>query len=220
MGHCAPCMVEVCSPICSTLVDAMIKPTKKSTGKSKPTRQSNLIDSLSGSDALSILKLLSQRDPNLKKTIEAIAMELLSGVDLDGIATDVQMELEFLDVEDVWNRSGATAHGYVDPGDAAWEMFEDALKPFQDEVEKYRQLSMLEEARLYCQGILKGIYDFDKESSTEYKDWAVDAPGEFFGLIVDDWKKLSEGGASSAEMREFFQLQCPDWAEWAKKLLR
>jgi hypothetical protein len=94
------------------------------------------------------------------------------------------------------------------------------LKPFQDEVDKYNQLSMLEEAALTCQGLLKGIYDFDKESSTEYKQWATDAPGEYFSMILDDGKKLFEGQPSLSGLTEFLQTHSPDWAEWAMKSLR
>jgi hypothetical protein len=133
------------------------------------------------------------------------------------VAQNVQMELEFLDVEDIWDRSGAKRDGYVDPGDAAREMFEEALKPFRDDVDKFKQLSMLEEADLTCQGILKGIYDFDKESSTEYKQWAVDAPSEYFRIILGDWKKLYERRRPLARMREFLQTHCPDWADCAMK---
>ena len=83
-----------------------------------------------------------------------------------------------LDVEDVWDRSGAKRNGYVDAGETAWEMFEAAFEPFREEMEKYRQLSMLERTDAVCLGILKGVYDFQWYSNTEFKDWAVDAPAE------------------------------------------
>jgi hypothetical protein len=39
-------------------------------------------------------------------------------------------ELESLDVDDIFDKSGARRDGYVDPGDAAFQMFEEALAPF------------------------------------------------------------------------------------------
>lgn len=184
------------------------------------TRKPKVLESITGNDALAILKVLAERDENLAQEIDAVAKELLSHVEIDEVAANVQMELEFLRIEEVWDRSGATCDGYVDPGEAAWEMLEEALKPFQDEVDKYKQLSMLEEAELTCQALLKGIYDFAKESSTEYKQWAVDAPGEYFGMILDDWKKLFEGRRPLSGMSEFLQTHCRDWAERAMKSLR
>ncbi len=155
-----------------------------------------------------------------RKKLDAVAKELFSHVEIDEMAANVQMELESLHVEDIWDRAGAKRDGYVDPGDAELEMFEEALKPFQDEVDKYKQLSMLQEADLACQGILKGIYKFDKESSTEYKQWAVDVPSEYFGAVLDDWKKLFTVRPPFPRMTAFLKTHCPDWAEWATKSLR
>ena len=199
----------------------MVKRAKKKAA-SKPgiPRETKTFESLSGSDALAILKILSDRSAKLAQEIDAIARELLSHVNMDEVAANVQMELEFIDVEDVWDKSGATSRGYVDPGDAAWEMFEEALEPFQKEMDKYKQLSMLKEAEITCQGMLKGIYLFDKESSTEYKNWAIDAPAEYFGLILGDWKKLFAGQPSFSNMKAFLETHCPNWAEWATKSLR
>lgn len=195
----------------------MAKRTKKSPGRRRTTQKPEILESITGNNALSILKVLAQRDVNMKRTIENIAMEVLSGVNVDEIAVQVQTELEFLQVEDVWARAGAAEYGYVDPGDAAWEMFEEALRPFREEVEKYKQLLMSKEGMLFCQGILKGIYDFDKDSSTEYKDWAVDAPCEYFGIVLDDCKKLCKGRTPLAGMRDFLETHCPDWYKWAVK---
>ena len=59
--------------------------------------------------------------------------------------------------------------GMIDSG-----MFEEALTPFLQDVERYRTLGLPERASAYCLAILQGIYDFDTDSSTQYKEWAVD----------------------------------------------
>lgn len=197
----------------------MGRSAKRTTTRKRAAPASKVLESITGSDALSILKLLAERDDKLVEVIDATARELLSQVDAEDVATDVQMELELLDVEEVWDRSGATRDGYIDPGDAAWQMFEDALKPFEDAIEKYKRLSMSTQARSYCEGILKGIYDFHRDSSTEYKDWAVDAPGEFFGQVLDEWKSLFKGRPPLLKMEKFLHAHCPDWAEWAMRQL-
>ena len=136
----------------------MVSRTKKSTSSRKTKGKSEILETITGSDALSILNALAQQDEKIKTTIEKTAMEILSVVDVDEIAATVQGELELLQVEDVWARAGANREGFVEPGDVAWEMFEEALSPFRDDVEKYKKLSMPKEAALYCLGILKGIY--------------------------------------------------------------
>ena len=178
------------------------------------------MESITGSDALSILNALAQRDEKIKTTIEKTAVELLSAVDVDEIAATVQGELELLQVEDVWARADANREGFVEPGDVAWEMFEEALSPFRSDVEKYKKLSMRKEAALYCLGILKGIYAFDKDSKTQYKEWAVDAPSEYFAFILEDWRALYKGKIPMASMKDFLATNCPDWVEWSVKLLR
>ena len=185
------------------------------------TRKPKLLESITGADALAILKVLAKRDKNLAQEIETVAKALLTHVEMDEVAADVQTELESLDIEEVWDRAGPKRDGYVDPGDAAWEMYEEALQPFQDRVYKYQKLSMLEEAELTCQGILKGIYKFDTESSTEYKEQeAVDASGEYFGMILDDWKALFEKRPPYSRMKAFLQTHCPDYVDWGMKYLR
>jgi len=198
----------------------MASRTKKSVSSRKTKGRCGILESITGSDALSILNALAQQDEKIKTTIEKTAMEILSVVDVDEIAAKVQGELELLQVEDVWARAGANREGYVEPGDVAWEMFEEALSPFRDDVEKYKKLSMPKEAALYCLGILKGIYEFDKDSKTQYKEWAVDAPGEYFAFILEDWKMLYKGKIPMVSMKDFLETNCPDWVKWSVKLLR
>ncbi len=200
----------------------MAKRAKKAVSKQSgnPGSKPNVLESITGDDALAILKVLTARNRSLGREIEAIAKERFSSVEMDAIAANVVMELDSLDVEHIWDRSGSNRDEYVEPSEAAWEMFEEALQPFRDEVGKYQRLSMLREADLACQGILKGIYDFDEESSSEFKELAVDAPGEYFGSVLDDWKKLFGQPPPVDRMTEFLKTHCPKWAEWAAKSLR
>lgn len=193
---------------------------KKVVAKRRSAQKSKALESMTAADALAILKVLAERHENLSQEIDAVAKELLGHVEIDEVAANVQAELEFLHVEDVWDRSGSTSDGYVEPGEAAWEMFEETLKPFQDEVDKCKRLSMLKEAESICLGLLQGIYNFDKESTTEYKQFAVDAPGEYFGVVLDDWKKLFKSRPPLSVIKNFLQTHCPDWAGWAMKSLR
>ena len=49
--------------------------------------------------------------------------------------------------------------------------------------------------------ILKGICRFENKSISEYKDWAVDAPAEFFGHVLKQWKK-GQKGVTNEELME------------------
>lgn len=50
-------------------------------------------------------------------------------------------------------------------------MFEDVLELYLEELRKFQKLSMDEEAKLHCMGILKGIYKFEIDATTEFKDF-------------------------------------------------
>ena len=170
---------------------------------------------MTGEDALSLLKILAERDAKLARTIVDAASELLGTVEPSGLAGTVQHALEALQPEDVWDRSGQRRDRYVEPAVAAWEVFEKALEPFRRDVEKYRKLGRIKEAAASCQGILQGLHDFEKESQTEYQDWAAEAPAEYFGEMLDVWKKLYRGRPPLTQMRQFIEDRCPDYAPWA-----
>jgi hypothetical protein len=188
--------------------------------KTKNPSRSRVLESLTGSDALSILEILAERDEKLAREIDAVAGELLSEVNVAGVAANVKDELESLDIDDVFDKSDARRDGYVDPGDAAFQMFEEALAPFLQDMERYRTLGLPEQASACCLGILQGIYDFDKDSSTQYKEWAVDAPEEYFGQVADAWENIYHGKPPLSKLESFVKEHCPLYAELLAQHLR
>ncbi len=172
----------------------------------------NIFDAISADDAYQILQKLANENPVVAKRIEEIAEVSLRGVDIEDVADDVYYDLNSLEVEDVWDNSGSTRDGYVDPTEYAWEMFEEALEPYMEDINKYQKLSMSVEAKNCCMGILKGIYKFDTESTSEYKDWAVDAPSGLFEQVLDEWKEGQKSPEDIAEVEEYVKDNFPDWA--------
>ena len=66
-------------------------------------------------------------------------------------------------------------------------------------------------------GLLKGIYLYSNESSSEFKDWATDIPEEFFRQIMEEWKKFKLNKNASLKMNSFLNNECNKWAVWALK---
>ncbi len=85
----------------------MTRQAKKSASKQTGTRKPNILESITGADALAILKVLAARNERMAREIDAVARQLFSHGEIDEMAANVQMELEFLNVEDVWDRAGA-----------------------------------------------------------------------------------------------------------------
>ena len=178
---------------------------------SKPAINKQVLNDVSSEHAHEILIRLADEDAKISKRIEEMALEYLTDVDLDGIAENVFCDLDILDVDDVWKNSGSTRYGYVDPYELAFEMFEEALAPYVDELRRCRKISMDEEAKLHCMGILKGIDMFEQEATTEFKDWAVDDPHENFIRVFKEWKKENNNLKNLEEMDGFIKKNFPKW---------
>ncbi len=184
---------------------------KNKLSASKIEEKKQVLDDISAEHAYEIPKKLADEDAKISKRIEELALEYLVKVDPDNIAERVFSDLDSLDVEDVWTNSGRTRYGYVEPYELASEMFEEALEPYVDELRKCQKLSMDEKAKLHCIGILKGIYKFEKEATTEFQDWAVDDPHENFIYVFKEWKKGNKDPKNLEHMDEFVKKNFPKW---------
>jgi hypothetical protein len=171
----------------------------------------SILDNISGDDALRVLRSLCASDSEIRKRITSEVEKLLSEVDRDDVADQVSSDLDAIDVQELWDRSGPKRHGYSSPEDMAVEMVEEALKPYEDKVKQYREIGMLEQSKQYCMGVLKGIYRFDQESKSEFKDWATDIPEHCFGGLLDEWRRACTRKHDVQEMNDFISRECPKW---------
>jgi len=162
-----------------------------------------LFDTLDAQDASQILKILYAEDSKIAARIEKIANEYLSGVDVEEIAENVYADLDDLQVEDLWDRSGPHHDGYSEPGEMAYEMVEEVLEPYLADMKKYQKLDKPKEAKLYCMGILKGIGRYEKESKSQFKEWAGDGVGDSFSYVFIEWEKGSQNVQECKDLKEF-----------------
>ena len=177
----------------------------------------DILDRLSAAEALEVLRRLCAADSKLRERILSEAKKVLSSVNADEIAAEVYDGLGGIDVEELWDRSGASRDGYQSPEDMAMQMVEEELEPYVDKMRQYQEMGMSRQARGYCMGILKGVYDFNHKSTSEFKNWATDMPEECFGSLLDDWRRGCSQKGDFDEMDKFISDQCPDWAKWALK---
>ncbi len=178
----------------------------------------NVLEKIKDKDALSILKRLIKDDPTIKEKVEKIFLEQLQEFDYEDIASSVQFDLEFLDVHDLWNRSGSTQYGYVEPCDEAVTMVEEIIEQYMGDLKRYLSMQLLERATQYCIGIIVGLYKFDKETKTEFRDWAEDVAD----CVVDDvfslWKNTCHDPQLEKQMKKLLKKECPEWSDsfWRK----
>jgi hypothetical protein len=170
-----------------------------------------IIDQLLPGDALAVLKTLARDDERLAARIAEIATARLGAVDPEEVAFELYGELEFLEVEEVWDRAGPTRHGYVDPGEAADEMVGEIIEPYLEELKRLQALGMSAQANQMCMGLLLGLYKFEDESTSKFKDWAPDTPSGYAWAVVNAWKAGAPSKADVAAVKAFIEDELGGW---------
>ena len=172
----------------------------------KKEKNEDLLESLSPEETKSILKVIIKNDPKIdveKIMNGCIGTENYEKVNIDEVAESLFDELESLDVEDLWDSSGKTRDGYIEPVERADEMIDEVLESYYNELESYVKLSDFNKAKSYCKGILKGIYKFDKELPTEFSEWAIDIADNFILGIFYKWEKINSNKSYINEIEKY-----------------
>ncbi len=136
----------------------------------------------------------------------------ISGEDMEEVAAALYDELDALEVEEVWDRAGRTRHGYVETSEVAEQMIEAVLAPYLEELSRYQALGMGLEAREMCQGLMLGLYQFEHESKSQFKDWASDLPFDFAHEVLAAWRRGVAGETDASEVSGFILEELPRWS--------
>lgn len=163
------------------------------------------LDDLDREQAIAILKKIVEEQPSVDHLIQKILNQLDFQLDHITIAQEIFITLDLIDVEDLWHNSGPTRYGYVDPGELAFEMVEDAIAPYLEKFKQYLSNSKLNEAKIICMGILKGLHDFENKSNSQFKDWAPDVTDTLQRDLLNEWEKSCNDQILLNEVNEFFE---------------
>ena len=174
----------------------------------------DLLHKLTGEQALEVVRRLADNKGAIAEAVAAMAKDVLAVVDIDEISEDVFFVLDCIDVQDCWDRSGASRYGYTSADEAATELVEEELQPFFDQADRYHDLGMGEQERDYCMGVVLGTYRYVQESDSEFKDWCEDIPDNCAGDLLDRWRKRTADPLSHVAMDEFIRERCPTWAKY------
>ena len=72
-----------------------------------------------------------------------------------------------LDIDELGRRSGRHAGGYVGPTEAAWEILEETIAPFVQDVARKVDVRLEAEALAACEGVVLGLYRLDHGKAPE-----------------------------------------------------
>lgn len=175
-------------------------------------KRKRVLDGLTDAEAQAVLRLLLERHPALVAEAETLAAKVASGVDRDVVADSVEAEAGLLGLDDLGARSGRQAFGYVEPGEAAWELLQEVVQGPQDDIVRLATMGLEDGARATCEGVLLGLYRLDKQAEHEVIVYAEDFPAEAFADTLERWLKADgpmKGKRALAE--DFVDRQIPEW---------
>lgn len=174
-------------------------------------RNNNILNELSGEDAKRILKILADEDKKLAERIDMLAEELIATIDFLDISDSVFYDLDGLDVEELWDHSGKTRHGYVEPYEEAYNMVEQVLDQYITEYDKYIRLNKRRPAMEYMIGLISGLMEFDINGNSEFRDWAEDVADSFIHDYISKFKNDSQNAGLEDEfMQRIEKLKAED----------
>jgi hypothetical protein len=177
----------------------------------------DVIGKLTSEQALEIVERLCRKGGGIRDAIVAEAMNLLTEFSPDDVAEEVFDALDLIDAQDCFDQAGRARDGYASPDEAAVDIIEEELQPFFDQVERYHELGLGEHEATYCMAVILGIYRFEHESKSEFKQLAADVPAECAGNLLEDWRTRKPKPAAIDAMQAFIRERCPKWASWLKE---
>jgi hypothetical protein len=174
-------------------------------------RKGSVLDRLKSEEAATVLHRLLAARPDLGTEAERIARSLLHEVTFEAVADEVEEAVRALDLEDLNSRAGRHAWGYVEPTEAAWEVLEEAVGPFLDDMRRQIELGLEAEALEICKGVVLGLYRVEQGKGGQLVEWAPDFPAEAAAGAVETWRSGGDGGTKHPRTRR--RRKCPPFPE-------
>jgi hypothetical protein len=84
-------------------------------------------------------------------------------------------------------RAGSHEWGYVEPAEAAWEILEETVEPFREDMKRHLELGLEAEALKICKGLVLSCYRLSERAGGDVLGWAPDFPGEAAGKALEGW---------------------------------
>ncbi len=106
-------------------------------------REERVLDGLTAQESQTVLRLLLKRHLALLEEAEGLAAEVASSVDREAVAEDLVAVVRLMSLEELDGRSGRQPWGYVEPWEAAWELLEEAVKGYRDDIVRLAALGLV-----------------------------------------------------------------------------
>ncbi|HSB81428.1 MAG TPA: hypothetical protein VLM91_21830 [Candidatus Methylomirabilis sp.] len=204
---------------------AMVQRRKRQTSSraAEASKKIPALDRLKGDEAARLLHAILDRHPELVGELRELASSELGHVSIEEVADAVEAAVDMLDIDDLNDRAGSHAHGYVEPTEAAWELVEEAVEPFIEDIRRRAEAGEQAAALHTCAGVVLGLYRLRDKGGDEFLGWAVDAPDEYAGeAVVALRKALGAAGTPHADptLPTVLAEVAPEWREMLERCWR
>ena len=126
-----------------------------------------------------------------------------------------------VDLDALNGRAGNHSWGYVEPGEAAVELLQEAIEDRVEDMTRHLEVDMVAAAQTVCAGIVAGLYACRKTNSDGALGWAPDFPAEHAGFIVQEFLELSRHRLTRADREKFIETlggYAPDWEDTLRRV--
>lgn len=158
--------------------------SKQRNSANDKTNRFGVLERLTPDESGVVLRILLERNQNLRAEAEKIAKELVASPSAEDIAEDIFEAVTSVDIDDLNSRAGKTQWGYVEPSEAAWELLEESVEDAVSDMKRRMELGLTNAALAICCGIVMGLYKAKDISSDGALGWASDFPAEEAGHAV------------------------------------
>lgn len=186
-------------------------------------KSSDLLSHLDAEERSLVLTELLESHPELLEQANTIAQILVDDVTKEDIAWDVADCVTGVDLEEVNSRSGSQPWGYVKPGEASWELLDEAIADVRAEMIRKHQGGMEAAAETACQGIVMGLHEVRNRESDGALGWAQDFPRDAAAQAVFDLVEKYPAHRRKAAGRRIIaavRQSAEDWVEMLERAVR
>jgi len=176
-------------------------------------------DILSNLDSRELAKVLHKiliRHPELRDEANSIANDLLNDISVEAVSEEIRALILGVGLEQLGNRSGKQPWGYVEPGEAAWEVLEESIEDRQNDMKRRMRVGLELSAEQLCQGIIIGLYNAKASKRDGALAWVPDFPAEAAAQTLSDLIELYPGNRRRAAAKRIIagvEEHSPEWLE-------
>lgn len=189
----------------------MARAARKKAAPKRTKKRPSALDKLRPDEAAEVLHALLARHPELATEATSMAEAMIARVSGDDVADAVEEAILALDIDALGDRAGEHSDGYTEPGEAAWELLQEAIDPFVDDLRRRIALGAEAAAIETCRGVVVGLYRVRGKNPDAVLGWAHDFPIEAAAQAVSILRTAGRG-ARRWSLPTALDQEVPEWA--------